>query len=193
MKNSRVSVIKNNIEVGDKIPEFKHDCETGQWIDQSMIKKGHVLDKNGVVDLPEFKVDNKSRRKNSNAYHTVGSMLNSEIVATPEFKDTRFYHKVQNQNQVTYDPTFMEVTDVKLVDFDIDVTQQNLADGYVDCRAQMLEGCPNKEIKSKNGWVVFDRYGHPNSTRMRITNTAMKKIRSLAATRDQRNRNFEGL
>ena len=33
------------------------------------------------------------------------------------------------------------------------------------------------EIKSKNGWVVLDGYGHSKSYRMRIPDKAMKKIK----------------
>jgi hypothetical protein len=193
MKKARVSVIKDNIEVESRIPNFKHDCEIGQWVDYELAQKGHFVDKSGVVDLPDFKVDNKSRKKGSNAFHTVGSMTNEDILNTPDFKNSRFYHKVQNQNQVTYDPDFMKVVDVRLVDFDVDITQEKLTEGYADCREQMLAGCTAKEIKSKNGWVVFDRYGHHNSTRMRITNKAMKKIHNLSGTRDQIKKHFEEL
>lgn len=184
MKKARVKSIKDNIDVGAQIPNFKNDCDVGQWIDYQMAKKGHRVDKSGLVDLPEYEVDNKSRKKGSSANHTVGSMTIDDIIKTPDFNNTRYRHKVQNQNQITYDPDFQEVTDVRLLDMDIDLIQQKLSEGYTDCRNQLVNGDRSKEIKSANGWVVFDGYVHPNSYRMRITNTAMKKIRNISGSRD---------
>jgi hypothetical protein len=191
MKKARVSVIKDNIEIGDQIPNFRNDCEVGQWVDHQMSTKGHYIDKTGLVDMPQYEVDNKSRKKGSNAYHTVGSMTINDIINTSNFNDTRYRHKVQNQNQVIYDPDFLEVTEVNLIDMDIDLIQQKLAEGYDDCRKQLVNGCRNKEIKAANGWVVFDGYGHENSYRMRITNTAMKKIHNISGSRDTYSRLFE--
>lgn len=74
MKKPRVKTIKDNIQPGTPIPIAKNDCETGQYVDQLMSNKGHVVDKNGIVDLPELDVDNKSRKWGSKANHTVGSL-----------------------------------------------------------------------------------------------------------------------
>jgi hypothetical protein len=188
MKKPRVSKIKKNIEKGVSVPNFINDCSAGQYFEREMMKRGHYVDPNGLVDLPKLKVEQKSRKKGSNASHTVGSMTIPDIINAINWEDTRFYHKTQNQNQITWDPDFLEVADVKLVDMDIDVIQQNLAEGYRDVREQLqskikLDILP-KEIKSKNGWVVLDGYGHSNSYRMRIPNTAMKKIKNISANRD---------
>jgi hypothetical protein len=184
MKNPRVSVIKNNIEEGSRVPNFTHDCEMGQYMDYQMYKNGHKIDPNGLVDMPEYNADNKTRKKGSVANHTVGSMTISDIIDAAEWEDTRYYHKVQNQNQIEWDPDFMEVSKVKLLDMDIDVIQEKLEEGYKDAREQLVAGNRTKEIKSKNGWVVLDGYGHSNSYRMRITNKAMKKIQAISGSRD---------
>jgi hypothetical protein len=191
MKKIRVKKIKDNITTGTRIPVFHQDCDAGIHFDQEMAKKGHVIDKTGLVDMPEYGVDNKSRKKGSHAYHTVGSMTIDNIIDTADFKNTRYYHKVQNQNQVTYDSDFLEVSSVVLLDMDIDLIQEKLAEGYNDCRDQLVNGVRDKEIKSKNKWVVFDGYVHPNSYRMRITNTAMKKIHNISGTRDTYTNFFE--
>jgi hypothetical protein len=195
MKNPRVSVIKDNIEKGIQVPNFSNDCSVGQWIDQEMAKKGHTIDHSGLVDLPEFKIDNKTRKKGSKAPHTVGSMTINDIIKTEKWKDTRFYHKTQNQNQVEWDPDFLEITNVKIVDMDIDLIQENLAEGYKDVRAQLEAQVKadifTKEIKSKNGWVILDGWGHSNSRRMRIPNKAMEKIKNISRIRDSIKQNFD--
>jgi hypothetical protein len=191
MKKSRVSVIKDNIEKGTKIPNVKYDCEIGQWADSEMSNKGHVIDKNGIVDIPEYGIDNKTRKKGSNANHTVGSMTIATIISTEEWNDTHYHKKTQNQNQIEWDPAFMEISDVTILDMDIDVIQENFEEGYKDVRKQLVNGDRSKEIKSKNGWVVLDGYGHSNSYRMRIPDRIMKKIKAISGARDSFKQHFK--
>lgn len=190
MKKSRVSVIKDNIEKGTKIPNVKYDCEIGQWADSEMSNKGHVIDKNGIVDIPEYGIDNKTRKRGSKANHTVGSMTIPAIKNTPLWEDTHYYKKSQNQNQIEWDSDFLEISDVTVLDMDIDLIQEKLKEGYEDVRKQLIAGNYSKEIKSKNGWIVLDGYGHHNSYRMRITNNAMKKIKAISGVRDTFKRHF---
>ncbi len=191
MKKARVKIIKDNIEIGTKVPVAINDAIIGQFIDDLMMSKGHVIDKIGHVDMPEYGSDNKVRKLRSNANHTVGSNTINKIINTPNWQDTSFYRKSLNPNQITYDPDFNEVIDSKLVDMEIDLIQQNLEEGYLDCREQLIAGSRAKEIKSKNGWVVFDGYNHRNSYRMRITNKAMKKIHNISGSRDTFQKHFE--
>jgi hypothetical protein len=184
MKQPRVSVIKDNIEKLTPLPEVRNDCDVGQWVDAEMMRKGHAIDPVGRVDMPEFNVDNKSRKKGSNANHTVGSMTIPNIINTPNWEATGYFPKVQNQNQITWDPVFKEVCDVRLVDMALPDIQSQLKDAYKDLRQQVIDGDRSTTITSSNGWAVFDGSGHHNSYRYRITNTAMKKILTLSAMRD---------
>jgi hypothetical protein len=182
MKSARVKLIKNNIAVGTTIPKFTQDHEAGNWVDREMQNKGHIVDTSGVVDMPEYGIDNKSRKYGSKASWTIGSMTIEDIIATPDWEDTRFYKKCKNQNQVKYNTDFMEVVDVSVLDMDIDLIQQNLKQDYIDLRQCVVEGNRSKEIKAC--WAVFDGYNHSNSYRMRITNTAMQMIKNISGTRD---------
>ena len=184
MKKARVSVIKDNIEKLAPLPKLKNDCDAGHWVDAEMMRKGHTIDPKGRVDMPEYNIDNKTRKKGSNANHTVGSMTIPDIIATPAWEETGFYPKVQNQNQVTWDPIFREVADVKIVDMALPEIQSKLRDAYEDLRRQLVAGVRTKTITSSNGWAVFDGFNHPNSYRYRITNTAMKQILTISAMRD---------
>jgi hypothetical protein len=182
MKSARVKLIKNNIAVGSPIPKFTQDHEAGNWVDREMQSKGHTVDTSGVVDMPEYGIDNKSRKYGSKASWTIGSMTIEDIIATPNWEDTRFYKKCKNQNQIKYNTDFMEIVDVSVLDMDIDLIQQNLKQDYIDLRQCVVEGDRSKEIKSR--WTVFDGYSHSNSYRMRITNTAMQMIKNISGTRD---------
>jgi hypothetical protein len=191
MKNPRVKIIKNNIEIGTIVPMATNDAVVGQFIDNLMEEKGHSVDKHGLIDLPEYGCDNKVRNLRSKANHSIGSMTIQAIIDNPIFENTRFHKKSLNLNTITVDGDLRLVTDVKLVDMDIDVIRKNLEEGYLDCREQLIAGCRTKEIKSNNGWVVFDGYNHPNSYRMRIPNKAMKKIHTISGNRDQFIKHFE--
>ena len=51
---------------------------------------------------------------------------------------------------------------------------------------------PNeKNIVSDCGWAVFDGYCHNNSYRFRITDKAMKKIKTMSKSRDSRKGLFD--
>ena len=193
MKSPRVKLIKNNIELGTKVPQANNDATVGHFIDDLMVQKGHTVDKQGLLDLPEYGCDNKVRKLRSNANHSIGSNTIDKIINNGNWKETSFYRKSLNPNQITYDPDFNEVIDAKLVDMEIDLIQQNLEEGYLDCREQLIAGCRNKEIKSKNGWVIFDGYGHHNSYKFRIPNKAMKKIHNISGSRDTFQKHFEVL
>ena len=140
--------------------------------------------------MPEYGIDNKTRKKGSKANHTIGSWLIEKILATPKWTNTPFYQKSKNQNQIEWDPNFMEVSKVKIVDMEIDAIQQKLEEGYIDVWTQLKEGDRSKEIKSNNGWVVLDGYGNEKSYRMRITDKAMKQIHNISGARDQWNSMF---
>jgi hypothetical protein len=184
MKQARVSVIKDNIEKSTLLPDTRNDCDVGQWVDAEMMRKGHAIDHKGRVDMPEYNIDNKTRKKGSNANHTVGSMTIPDLIDTPRWEDSGFYPKVQNQNQITWDPVFKEVVDVKIVDMAIPDIQNRLKAAYENLRAQVVEGNRSKTITSSCGWAVLDGFNHHNSYRFRITNTAMKQILTISAMRD---------
>ncbi len=190
-KRARVSVIKNNIEKGDLIPESNKDCDIGQWADTQMILKGHTVDKNGIVDLPEYGIDNKTRKFGSRAHHTVGSMTISDIINTENWYDTRYYKKALNQNQIQWSEVYQEVVDVTILDMDMPEIQEPLKAAYDDLRNKLVNGNRRKHIMSNCGWAVFDGYNHENSYRFRITDKAMNKIKNMSRSRDTRKKLFE--
>lgn len=192
-KKARVKTIKQNVQKGTTTPNFRNDCDAGFWVDNELANNGIVVDKNGVVDLPEFGIDNKSRKKGSKANHTVGSITIAAIEATSKIEETRLWPKMQNQNQVTYDETFREITSVEVLDMDLPEIQDKFKSDYADLHTQVINGNRKKTIYGKNGWLVLDGYGHEGSYRLRITDWAMKQIRTLSRSRDTRNKLFEGL
>ena len=99
--------------------------------------------------------------------------------------------ELQNQNQITYDTNFNEVTKIRIVDMDIDVTQQALKEIYNNLRQKLIEGNRSKSIYSDCKRGLLDGYGHNNSYRFRLTDKFMKKIQNIAGSRDTFTNLFE--
>ena len=191
MKQARVSILKQNINVGDKIPNAFNDAVVGQWVDHTLTVNGYSVDKSGVVDIPDLNIDNKSRKKGSKTHHTIGSQTIKKWIETPNFKDTDIYKKVQNQNQITYDSNFDEVTKVQLVDMDIDIIQAALSSIYENLREKLVNGNRNKSIYSDCKRGIAECYTHPNSYKLRLTDKYMKQIQNIAGSRDTFTTHFE--
>jgi hypothetical protein len=198
VKQPRVSVIKDNLTVGQSVPTFDSDSGLGMWIDQQYANKGHKVDIRGNrPDLPEYGIDNKSRKKGTKAAHTVGSMTVKNILVNPSVFETPFWTKLANQNHIEIDTDFNEISSVQLMDFDLKEIREGVQAAYASCREQLAKAVKSggelpKNITSSNGWAVLDGYGknNANSYRLRITSSRMKKMKALSGSRDTYNKLF---
>ena len=188
MKQARVSILKHNVKVGDRIPHASNDATVGQWIDHVLTTNGYNIDKTGVVDIPDLNIDNKSRKKGSKTHHSVGSQTIKKWLETSNFKDTDIFKKLQNQNQVTYDSNFDVITNVRLIDMDIDVTQDTLESIYENLRQKLVSGNRSKSIYSDCKRGVAECYTHSNSYKLRLTDKYMKQVQNIAGNRDTFNK-----
>ena len=138
-KKARVKIIKDNIQKGDTFPSPKNDGDVGHWVDQTLEDKGHKIDKKGILDLPEFGMDNKTTKLRTNAATTIGSMTKPDIVNQPDWYQTNFYKKALNHNQVVWDSDFNEVVSVNSIDYDLPDIQKKLEEAYTDLRDQLIQ------------------------------------------------------
>jgi len=193
MTSVRVTSIKNNIQVGTVIPTSatKTDNGVGHWADDEIESNGHSVDRNGTVDLPDIGVENKTKKRGTNAAWTQGSITIENIKSTAKLTDTRIWEKMKNQNQVTWDETVQKVVGVEIVNMDIEEIRKLLQEGWDDVRQQVLNGNGSKNITSKNKVLVLDGYNSDTSYNIRIPNTAMNKIRSISRTKNSIDRLFE--
>jgi hypothetical protein len=200
IKQPRVSVIKNNLQVGQAVPVFNSDAGLGMWIDKQYEDRGHKIDHRGDgPDFEEYGIDNKSRKKGTNSAHTVGSISIKKIIANPSIFDTSLWGKIANQNQITVDTDFNEIANVELVDFDQKHIRDCIQEAYASCREQLINATKvvgqelPKNITSDNNWAIFDGYGkiYGYSYRFRILPATMKKMKTIAQTRDSFGKLFE--
>ena len=193
MTSVRITSIKNNIQVGTPIPTSatKTDNGVGYWADDEIENNGHYVDRIGTVDLPIIGVENKTKRRGTNAAWTQGSITIKDIKSTAKLTDTRVWKKMKNQNQVIWDQSVQKVVGVEIVNMDIEEIRKLLQEGWDNVRQQVLDGNNSKNITSKNKVLILDGYNSDTSYNIRIPNTAMNKICSISRTKNSMDQFFE--
>jgi len=193
MSSIKIKSLKNNIAIGTAIPTpyTKADNGVGIWAEDQLAENGHNVDTRGTVDLPDLGVENKTKKRGSNSAWTQGSMTINDILATPDFLDTKIWEKMKNQNQITWDGQLQTVVDVELVNMDIEETRELLQESWQDVRDQLLQGSRDKSVTSSNKAMILDGYNNDTSYNIRITTTAMNKIRTISRTNNALNQHFE--
>jgi hypothetical protein len=199
MTSIKVTSIKNNIQVGTLIPTTATETDNGvgHWADDKIENNGHYVDRAGIVDLPNIGVENKTKKRKTNAAWSQGSITVKAIKSTVAITDTRVWSKMKNQNQIIWDESLQKVIEVGIINMDIEEIRDLLQEGWEDVRQQVMKtsGDENRTIKknitSKNKAVVLDGYNSDTSYNIRIPNTAMNKIRSISRTKNSIDRLFD--
>jgi len=178
------------ITPGTRLPEKVKDNDHGHMVQDIMESIGNVIDRVGTLDLPIEKREIKTHDIFSGAAWTMGSITVDDMIHS-KWKDTSIFEKVQVHEQVHINTIFNEVQQSFKVDMQDEEIQKKFKEDYKYIRKEIKNGSMSKDIKGPNGYFIGDRYGHKNSIRIRIPNTAMKKIISISKTRTQRNKLFK--
>ena len=178
------------IAPGTQLPKKVKDNDHGYVVQDIMESNGNVIDRVGTLDLPIEKREIKTHDIYSDASWTVGSITIDKMIHS-KWKDTSIFKKVQVQEQVHINTVFNQVQKSFKVDMRDKEIQEKFKEDYKYIRKEIKNESTSKDIKGPNGYLIGDRYGHENSIRIRIPNTAMKKITSISKTRTQRNKLFE--
>lgn len=193
----RIKEVK--VDFGDLyFPDAKdcNDGSIGRAIEQELIKQGFNVS-NGVIDLPDYNLEVKTRKSSSKSAHTVGTMTHDDILNTP-WEETTFKQKLQNQLRVTIDVDSGKVSsqDVIHLEDDEDI-QKELKAAYESAQKKLLdhytqtgEILEESYIKGKDGEAFFE-YKEGNSYAFRITDSGMKRYVNMAKTAPSFNNLFE--
>jgi hypothetical protein len=178
------------IAPGTQLPEKVNDHDHGYVVQDIMESNGNVIDRVGTLDLPIEQREIKTHDIYSGSSWTVGSITTEHMIQS-KWKDTTIFKKVQVQEQVHINTVFNQVQQSFKVDMrDIEI-QAKFKEDYKYIRKEIKNNSISKDIKGPNGYLIGDRYGHENSVRIRIPNSAMKKIISISKTKTQRNKLFK--
>lgn len=142
--------------VGKHLPP-RFEGLAGRAIEDMLVEIGVPIDKQGVVDIPELKLEVKSRDRRSTSPQTAGSMTLKEILNTPVWTDTLFYKKLQKQLRFNTNGHIDEVNmieSIDIIDFDQSHIQSQFSASYNHSRAQ-LQQTPNIKTCAHKGHAGY--------------------------------------
>ena len=174
--------------IGMTIPEMEETYRNNvaNAIEDAINDTGYNVDKLGTIDLPDHKVEVKSRSTNATSPQTIGSMSVNNIINTP-YNSSSIKEKFQQQLRVKHNQTYCVVTKAKVYDFSDPVIQQKIEQAYEYGRSVMtntsLDDLP--DYISPNGHIgYFERTNKKHKTvySFRLSNSTMKKLESIASS-----------
>ena len=152
----RVKELKKGIPVGTELPAQQRYGNIGRWVETELANNGYAVSNDKGVDMPDLGVEVKSRKKESNSNHTVGTMRIDEIIAT-DYPNSVIYEKFQQQYRVHYSDEGQVVTKEGIYDFSDNYIQRNVAEAYESGRKKIIE---NEENGYHPPYVKGTGWGH---------------------------------
>jgi hypothetical protein len=156
-----------------------NEGNVGKFYEKHLADMGFSMNAGQGVDIPGLNIENKTRNRDSRAFHTVGTMTYDNIINTP-YEQSTICQKLQQQNRVEYDNTFNVVTNESVYDFRDPDIQKRLKDSYENARSILRQqGGPGP------GTIVGGQYGvfewkSGNTYAHRIPDSGMKKMKVMA-------------
>ena len=180
----KLNEIKAGVPVGTPTPERQQHGNIGRWVEEEMKKQGWELTAGKGVDIPGYGIEVKTRKSESNSYHTVGSQTVEELIST-EYKSSVIREKFQQQYRVYYSDENQVVVSEGLLDLSSDYIQDRIRDAYEAGRKRIIE---NEARGIRPSYVKGTIFGHfelsqdKGSYRFRISNRSMKCIETPSKT-----------
>ena len=172
----KVTGVKNGIQEKTCVPL---DCDNvGYWVEDQLEKNGHNINRGKGPDLKDLGVEVKTRNLSSRSAHTVGRMTTQDIIDTP-YEDSHLKDKIQSQYRVEYDQ-YGNVHSSRVYDFTDTDIQDLLKDSYEKGRAEISQGMFGKNNTKTYGVGIFQRDNDSEQWQWRITNSGMKKIKTMS-------------
>jgi hypothetical protein len=162
------------------------DGSMGIAIEKAMEEQGFKISK-GTIDIEEYQLEIKTRKKSSSSPHTVGTMTLKDIIDTP-WDQTPFKQKLQNQFRVTIDDEIGRVCDQRVVHLSDDPDiQKELEKSYENARTILTERynatgqIPKGTIKNSDDIGLLE-HRSGSQYAYRITDSGMKRFINMANT-----------
>ena len=185
-KNFKITALNKATKtlVGMRVPEQKNG-NVGHLVEDVMTEVGYPIDRQATVDLPDLKVEVKTRTAEATSAHAVGSMTVNDIIATP-YQSSTVKEKFQQQYRVTHSGTFREVTSAKIYDFSDTYIQGLVERDYEAGRAIFAEIQKNgssypKYVRGANTDFYWEKKDG-NSYAFRASDSAMKGFEGMATS-----------
>lgn len=174
--------IKQGIAIGTElhVDPGNHGA-IGMQVHDHIAQQGHHMNPSDGCDMPDLKVEVKSRKRDSKSAHTIGT-VSIDTVLNCEYEQTVLYEKYQHVYKVTHAPHTLNtniVQDARLWDFSIPECQEKLKQAYNIVRQKVRSGCRDDRIPgNKFGNLEKQASG---SYQFRVTNGGMKILEAISS------------
>jgi hypothetical protein len=179
-KSVKVRSLNTGIETVE-LPGQKSGNEgnVGKFIEQHMNDRGFKMNTGSGVDLPDYNLEIKTRKRGSKAPHTIGTMTYEDIVKTP-YNQSPVFKKLQSQHRVEYDDNFRQVTNTRVVHLNKPEIQDKFEQSYEACRQSLIQTGNIKQGTVRGGDYGIFEYKEGNSYAYRVPDNGMKEVIDLA-------------
>lgn len=185
-KNFKITALNKATKtlVGMRVPEQKNG-NVGHLVEDVMVEAGYPIDRQATVDLPDLKVEVKTRTAEATSAHAIGTMTVNDIINTP-YQSSTVKDKFQQQFRVTHSGTFREVTSAKIYDFSDTYIQGLVERDYEAGRAIFADlqkngnSYPNY-VRGANTDFYWEKKDC-NSYAFRASDSAMKDYEGMATS-----------
>jgi len=173
--------IKHGIAVGTvlNVDPGNHGA-IGMQVHDHIAQQGHNMNPSDGCDMPDLKVEVKSRNRESKSAHTIGT-VSIDTLLTKEYEETVIYEKSQHIYKVTHVPDTLKtniVQETRLWNFSIPECQDKIKQAYNIVRQKVQAGCRDKHIKgTRHGNLELQTSG---SYQFRVTHAGMKELEMLS-------------
>lgn len=185
-KQFKITALKKATKtlVGMRVPEQKNG-NVGHLVEDVMAEVGYPIDRRATVDLPDLKVEVKTRTAEATSAHAIGSMTVNDIINT-SYQTSPVKDKFQQQFRVTHSSTFREVTSAKIYDFSDTYIQGLVERDYEAGRAIFANLQKNgnsypKYVRGANTDFYWEKKDC-NSYAFRASDSAMKSYEAMATS-----------
>lgn len=175
------SRIKQGIAIGTELQvDPGNHGAIGMQIHDLIAQQGHNMNASDGCDMPDLKVEVKSRKISSKSAHTIGT-VSIDTILNCEYEDTVIYEKSQYIYKVTHVPHTLNtniVHDARVWDFSIPECQDKFKQAYDIMRQKVQSGCRDKRITG-------NRYGNlerqpSGSYQFRVSDSGMKDLEAIS-------------
>lgn len=107
--------VKFGINIGDTVPvqDPNDKGNVGRYIEQVIKDRGVTVNSSFGIDIPDLKMEVKTRNNDATSPFTICRMKINEIVQTP-YDHSRVYQSIENMLLVRYDNNVNKITSVEV-------------------------------------------------------------------------------
>jgi len=175
----KIVAIKHGIKKGTIVPVKQYAGNVGKWAEKILTDNGYQIDTGKGADMPDYNLEVKTRKIESDSAHTIGTMSVNESKIT-SYSDSVIRQKFQQQYRIHYSDTDSVVVDEKVFDFSDPYIQSKVEEGYNMIQKVIQKGNLEKYIPG-NGWLCAEITESGGSYRFRVPDAAMKKFETIAS------------